>query len=139
MEYILTKKQLELIREINDNNNNKLTVAAENPDPSKDNTQSLNQAISNVNQKNTMGADVKIQTSEFTNKPMTDAQADTETKMPNNTASIAQIKNQVANGTASGSYILTREGVKAKKRLSEMKRNGITFNKKELDNFLNQL
>lgn len=137
MEYILTKRQLRLIKEMDDKN--KLTIAAENPDPNKDNTQSLSQAISNVNQKNTIGADIKVQTSNFTNKPMTDSQSDTETRMPNNTQSIADIKRQIANGTASGSYVLTHESVKAKKRLSEMKKHGITFNKKELDNFLNEI
>lgn len=138
MEYILTKRQLRLIEDLE--NGNKLTLAVDNPDQSKDNAQSLSQAVSNANQKNTIGANLKIQTSDFTNKPMTDTQSDTETKMPNNSSSIAQIKDQIANGrTASGSYVLTHESVKAKKRLSEMKKHGITFNKKELDNFLNEI
>ena len=137
MEYIITKRQLRLIEDLE--NGNKLTLAVDNPDPSKDNTQSLSQAVSNANQKNTIGADMKIQTSNFTNKPMTDTQSDTETKMPNNSSSIAQIKNQIANGTASGSYVLTHESVRAKKRLEEMKRNGVIFNKKELDSFLTEL
>lgn len=125
---IFTKKQLRLREDIGEN---KPELAVTNPDSKNDSTQGLDSAVSATNQKNSIGADLRIDTSQFSNVDMTDDQRDTETVMPNTSSSIAKIKTDINTGRASGSYIL-KNGVERDGKLVE----SITFTKKEMNEFL---
>ena len=127
---IFTKKQLRLREDIGEN---KPELAVTNPDSKNDSTQGLDSAVSATNQKNSIGADLRIDTSQFSNVDMTDDQRDTETVMPNTSSSIAKIKTDINTGRASGSYIL-KNGVERDGKLVE----SITFTKKEMNEFLEQ-
>lgn len=106
-------------------------LAVSNPDTGNDGTQNLDKAVSDVNMKNTSNANLRIQTSQFTNKDLSDEENDTETVLPNNSASISKIKTDINTGKPSGSYIL-KNGVTRDGRLVEI----ATFSKKELNEFL---
>lgn len=125
---IFTKKQLRLREDVGEN---KPELAVTNPDTKNDSTQGLDSAVSATNQKNSIGANLRIDTSQFSNVDMTDDQRDTETVMPNTSSSIAKIKTDINTGRASGSYVL-QNGVERDGKLVE----SITFTKKEMNEFL---
>ena len=110
-------------------------LSVSNPDPKKNGPQTLNTAVSRVNQKNTTGANLKIQTSDFSNKPMTPDTQDAQTILPNNSQSVAKITKDINTGNASGSYIL-QNGVEYD---GEQVNETVTFSKDELDDFLRSI
>lgn len=125
---VFTKKQLKLREDMEDK---KPELAVTNPDSKNDSTQNLDSAVSSTNQKNSIGANLRIDTSQFSNANMTDDQRDSETVMPNTSSSIAKIKTDINTGRASGSYVL-QNGVERSGNLVET----ITFTKKEMNEFL---
>jgi len=129
---VFKKKNLRLREDIEQDNKPELAVS--NPDTKNDGTQNLDKAISDVNMKNTSNANLRVQTSQFTNKNMSDEENDTETVLPNNSASINKIKTDINTGKPSGSYIL-KNGITRDGRLVEV----ATFSKRELTEFLKSI
>lgn len=113
-------------------NDSKPDLAVDNPDPKKDNTQRLSNAVSQTNQRNTTGANLKVQTSDFTNKPMSADAQDSQTILPNNSQSVSKIAKDINTGKASGSYILQNGTEYDGEQVNET----IEFSKTELDDFL---
>ena len=128
-QYTFTIQQLKLMEGLNDS---KPDLAVDNPDPKKDNTQRLSNAVSQTNQRNTTGANLKVQTSDFTNKPMSADAQDSQTILPNNSQSVSKIAKDINTGKASGSYILQNGREYDGEQVNET----IEFSKTELDDFL---
>lgn len=128
-QYTFTIQQLKLMEGLNDS---KPDLAVDNPDPKKDNTQGLSNAVSQTNQRNTTGANLKVQTSDFTNKPMSADAQDSQTILPNNSQSVSKIAKDINTGKASGSYILQNGTEYDGEQVNET----IEFSKTELDDFL---
>lgn len=128
-QYTFTIQQLKLMEGLNDS---KPDLAVDNPDPKKDNTQRLSNAVSQTNQRNTTGANLKVQTSDFTNKPMSADAQDSQTILPNNSQSVSKIAKDINTGKASGSYILQNGTEYDGEQVNET----IEFSKTELDDFL---
>lgn len=128
-QYTFTIQQLKLMEGLNDS---KPDLAVNNPDPKKDNTQRLSNAVSQTNQRNTTGANLKVQTSDFTNKPMSADAQDSQTILPNNSQSVSKIAKDINTGKASGSYILQNGTEYDGEQVNET----IEFSKTELDDFL---
>ena len=128
-QYTFTIQQLKLMEGLNDS---KPDLAVDNPDPKKDNTQGLSNAVSQTNQRNTTGANLKVQTSDFTNKPMSADAQDSQTILPNNSQSVSKIAKDINTGKASGSYILQNGTEYDGEQVNET----IELSKTELDDFL---
>lgn len=128
-QYTFTIQQLKLMEGLN---YSKPDLAVDNPDPKKDNTQRLSNAVSQTNQRNTTGANLKVQTSDFTNKPMSADAQDSQTILPNNSQSVSKIAKDINTGKASGSYILQNGTEYDGEQVNET----IEFSKTELDDFL---
>lgn len=128
-QYTFTIQQLKLMEGLNDS---KPDLAVNNPDPKKDSTQRLSNAVSQTNQRNTTGANLKVQTSDFTNKPMSADAQDSQTILPNNSQSVSKIAKDINTGKASGSYILQNGTEYDREQVNET----IEFSKTELDDFL---
>ena len=131
-QYTLTMRQIRMAEGVD---TEKPDLSVSNPDPKKNGPQTLNTAVSRVNQKNTTGANLKSQTSDFSNKPMTPDTQDAQTILPNNSQSVAKITKDINTGKASGSYIL-QNGVEYD---GEQVNETVTFSKDELDDFLRSI
>ena len=150
MEYILTKRQLRLIKEMEGNNyNNNLMVTPNPSDPNKNSPAKLSPDLQKANQNNTQKLPINIDTSNYTDQNLTSAQQDMTVELPNNSQGRTEAQKIVnRKGPDMPCNIVLKNGIdsraiieakRKKKRLSEMKKCGITFNKKELDKFLNEL
>lgn len=134
MDFVFKKGQLKIMEA---QDNNELPPLAVNNSENDGDTSSLRNDVSNVSSHNTNGADMVINTQQYTNKPITNNNRGMTMTLPNN-GNAATKAAQIINTTPANqlpSTIRLDNGIKRDGNLVE----GITFSKTELDKFLKEL